>query len=538
MVKIIKDTNSFEVLGLSEAALKALKKKGFEEPTGIQKKIIPLLLEGDKDIIGQAQTGTGKTAAFGLPILEKIKSGGKNIQALILTPTRELAIQVSEELNSLKGDSGLKIIPVYGGQAISQQISKLKGGVDIVVGTPGRVIDHIGRKTMNLKKLSYVVLDEADEMLNMGFIDEVEEILDAVGEERKMLLFSATMPDRIRKIGEKYMSDYEHIVSEKEQLVTGLTEQIYFEVNERDKFEALCRIIDIEEDFYGLIFCRTKVGVDEVASKLSGRGYDSAALHGDITQAQREIILKKFRKKNITILAATDVAARGIDIENLTHVINYSLPQDPESYVHRIGRTGRAGNEGVAITFVTPDEYRKLTFIKRVAKTEIVKMQIPGVDDVIQAKKERILADIENIVAEEISSDFKKMAEDLLDKSSHESILAAVLQAAYRDELDRNSYREIKKVSIDRQGKARLFIQMGRMDNLTKRKLAEMIEKKSGVKDRFLRDIQVYDAFSFVTTSYSDAERIIRSFKSMKRGRRPMIEMAKSERKDSRRKRR
>ncbi len=192
-----------------------------------------------------------------------------------------------------------------------------------------------------------------------------------------MLLFSATMPDRIKKIGEKYMSDYEHIVSEKEQLVTGLTEQIYFEVNERDKFEALCRIIDIEEDFYGLIFCRTKVGVDEVASKLSGRGYDSAALHGDITQAQREIILKKFRKKNVTILAATDVAARGIDIENLSHVINYSLPQDPESYVHRIGRTGRAGNEGVAITFVTPSEYRKLTFIKRITKTEIVKMKIP-----------------------------------------------------------------------------------------------------------------------------------------------------------------
>ena len=294
---IIKETESFEELGLSEKTLKALKKKGFEEPTGIQKKIIPLLLQGDKDIIGQAQTGTGKTAAFGLPILEKVGSGGKNIKALILTPTRELAIQVSEELNSLKGDASLKIIPVYGGQAISQQISKLKGNVDIVVGTPGRVIDHINRKTMKLERLSYIVLDEADEMLNMGFIDEVEEILDSVGEERKMLLFSATMPERIKKIGEKYMSDYEHIISEKEQLVTGLTEQIYFEVNERDKFEALCRIIDIEEDFYGLIFCRTKVGVDEVASKLSGRGYDSAALHGDITQAQREIILKKFRKK-------------------------------------------------------------------------------------------------------------------------------------------------------------------------------------------------------------------------------------------------
>ena len=540
MVKIIKETDSketdsFEKLGLSETTLKALKKKGFEEPTGIQKKIIPLLLKGDKDIIGQAQTGTGKTAAFGLPILEKIQPGGKDIKAIILTPTRELAIQVSEELNSLKGDRGIKIIPVYGGQAISQQISKLRSNVDIVVGTPGRVIDHIKRKTMKLSKISYIVLDEADEMLNMGFIDEVEEILEAVSDDRKMLLFSATMPDRIKKIGEKYMSEYEHIISEKEQLVTGLTEQIYFEVSERDKFEALCRIIDIEEDFYGLIFCRTKVGVDDVASRLSGRGYDSAALHGDITQAQREIILNKFRKKNVTILVATDVAARGIDIMNLSHVINYSLPQDPESYVHRIGRTGRAGNEGVAITFVTPDEYRKLTFIQRVAKTEIVKMQIPGVEDVIQAKKERIMSDIENIDPEEISDDFIKMAEELFIKSSHENILAAVLLSAFRDDLDRNSYREIRKVSIDKQGKARLFIQMGRKDELSKRKLAEMIEKKSGVNERFLRDIQVYDAFSFVTTSYNDADRIIKAFKSMKRGRRPMIELAKTEKKRSRR---
>ena len=388
---------------------------------------------------------------------------------------------------------------------------------------------------MKLSKISYIVLDEADEMLNMGFIDEVEEILEAVSDDRKMLLFSATMPDRIKKIGEKYMSEYEHIISEKEQLVTGLTEQIYFEVSERDKFEALCRIIDIEEDFYGLIFCRTKVGVDDVASRLSGRGYDSAALHGDITQAQREIILNKFRKKNVTILVATDVAARGIDIINLSHVINYSLPQDPESYVHRIGRTGRAGNEGVAITFVTPDEYRKLTFIQRVAKTEIVKMQIPGVEDVIQAKKERIMSDIENIDPEEISDDFIKMAEELFIKSSHENILAAVLLSAFRDDLDRNSYREIRKVSIDKQGKARLFIQMGRKDELSKRKLAEMIEKKSGVNERFLRDIQVYDAFSFVTTSYNDADRIIKAFKSMKRGRRPMIELAKTEKKRSRR---
>jgi len=346
----------FKKLGLTDKTLVALQKKGFEEPTSIQEKVIPLLLKGKKDIIGQAQTGTGKTAAFGLPIIENINPDKKNVKALILTPTRELAIQVAEELNSLKGNQSIKIIPVYGGQVITQQIRKLKSGVDIVVGTPGRVIDHIKRRTLKLRELSYLVLDEADEMLNMGFIEDVEEILESVGPDRRMLMFSATMPERIKKIAERFMGEYEHIKGKKEQLITGLTEQIYFEVHEQDKLEALTRIIDIEDEFYGLVFCRTKVIVSGLAGKLMDRGYDAEALHGDLTQPQREVILGRFRKRNITILVATDVAARGIDIINLSHVINYSLPQDPESYIHRIGRTGRAGSEVMAITFVTPSE--------------------------------------------------------------------------------------------------------------------------------------------------------------------------------------
>lgn len=529
--------DKFKELGLTEKTLFALKQKGFEEPTSIQEKIIPALLKGEKDLIGQAQTGTGKTAAFGLPILEKLVPGSKNVKALVLTPTRELAIQVAEELNSLKGTQPFKIIPLYGGQAIVQQIKKLKTNVDIVVGTPGRIIDHLKRKTLKLANISYMVLDEADEMLNMGFIEDVEEILESVGQDRKMLLFSATMPERIKKIAEKFMHDYEHIKVKKEQLVTGLTEQIYFEVHEQDKLEALTRIIDIEEDFYGLVFCRTKVIVSQLAGKLIDRGYDAEALHGDITQPQREVILGRFRKKSITILVATDVAARGIDIVNLTHVINYSLPQDPESYIHRIGRTGRAGSEGMAITFVTPSEYRKLTFIKRIAKTEIRKEQIPDIADVIQAKQDRIFAEIDNITASGENHIFMDLAKELLSDNSPEDVLASMLFYSFRDELDKSSYKTIKHVTIDKKGKARLFIQLGKKDDLTKRKLVNLIEKKSGISESYIRDTEIYDAFSFVTVPFADAETIIRAFKKDKKGRRTYVEIAKNPKKQGRRRR-
>ena len=523
----------FKKLGLTEKTLVALQKKGFEEPTSIQEEVIPLLLNGTKDIIGQAQTGTGKTAAFGLPIIEEIDLDNKNVKALILTPTRELAIQVAEELNSLKGNQQIKIIPVYGGQVITQQIRKLKSGVDIVVGTPGRVIDHIKRRTLKLRELSYLVLDEADEMLNMGFIEDVEEILESVGPERRMLMFSATMPVRIKKIAERFMGEYEHIKGKKEQLVTGLTEQIYFEVHEQDKLEALTRIIDIEDEFYGLVFCRTKVIVSGLAGKLMDRGYDAEALHGDITQPQREVILGRFRKRNITILVATDVAARGIDIINLSHVINYSLPQDPESYIHRIGRTGRAGSEGMAITFVTPSEYRKLTFIKRVAKTDIRKEKIPEIDDVIKAKQERIVVEIDNIMDSGKYNVFKEMANELLEGKHYEDVLASVLYFAFKDELNKRGYKSIREVqenkgNLDHKGKARLFIQLGKKDDLTKRKLVEMIERKSGISERYIRDAEVYDAFSFATVSFSDAEIIIKAFKKGKQGRRTLIQIAKN----------
>ena len=306
--------DSFKNLGLSENTLKVLKQRGFEEPTPIQQKTIPAVLKGSKDIVGQAQTGTGKTAAFGLPIIELLQERLGVVQTLVLTPTRELAIQVAEEINSLKGKKRLSIVPIYGGQSFDLQLRSLKKGVDIVVGTPGRILDHLRRRTLRLDKISFLVLDEADEMLNMGFLEDVTEIMKSAGLNRRTLLFSATMPQEIRHISKKYMGEHDVLKVSKGQLTIRQTDQIYFEVSPSDKFEALCRIIDIEEEFYGLVFCRTKIDTDTIANHLGERGYDADALHGDLSQGQREKILNKFKKRLINILVATDVAARGLDV--------------------------------------------------------------------------------------------------------------------------------------------------------------------------------------------------------------------------------
>jgi len=534
--------NAFEELGLSKASLEALAKKGFEEPTGIQEKIIPAVLSGKADLIGQARTGTGKTAAFGLPILDLIAPRTKRPQALVLVlvPTRELAVQVAEELNSLKGTRNFSILPVYGGQAIFGQIQRLKAGADIVVGTPGRVIDHLERKTLDLSALSFVVLDEADEMLDMGFVEDIEKILETANPARRTLLFSATMPARIRKIAETYMREFEHIAVEKEAADVDLTDQIYFEVLERDKFEALSRIIDMEDEFYGLVFCRTKVGVDELVSRLAERSYNAEGLHGDITQAQREQILLRFRRKKTNVLVATDVAARGIDIVNLSHVINFSLPQDVESYIHRIGRTGRAGKEGTAITFVTPAEYRKLAFLKRATRSAIRKKAVPAVDDVIDARRNRILSAISGASGTEDGKKddgFLEMAARLLEERAPLDVLASVLRYAFHDKLDRTRYRDIKTLrdeAVDGMGKTRLSIQLGGKDGATKRFLVDLVEKETGVPSSHIRDVEVFGRYSMITVPFMEAEKILKIFARKSRGERPLVEKASAGRKDRR----
>ncbi len=522
---------NFNNLGLSKDSLNALKSKGFEEPTEIQEKVIPILLQTDLDMMGQAQTGTGKTAAFGLPILEKIKDGQKHVQAIILTPTRELAIQVAEEINSLKGKRDLQIAPIYGGQSIDQQFRKLRKGIDIVVGTPGRVIDHIKRGTLVLKNISFFVLDEADEMLNMGFIEDIKEIIKSTNSNKRFMLFSATMPKMIRDLASSYMNKYEYIKIQKNNLTTDLINQIYFEVSAADKLDALCRIIDVESEFYALIFCRTKINVNNLTQKLKDRGYDVDAIHGDISQTLRERILGKFRNKKINILVATDVAARGIDISDLTHVINYSLPQDPKSYVHRIGRTGRAGKQGTAITFITPSEYRKLLVIKKIAKTDIEKAMLPKVKDIINIKKDAVKNKLQQIISEAEHSRYYNIAEELLNDNDPKDIISAMLLHSFKDELDVNSYSKIKEVTPDTKGKTRLFVALGRKDNLTVNKLKMMIQKKIEIKDHEIKDIKVLDSFSFLTVPFNEAELILDAFLNKNKGQKSLIVKAKNPKK-------
>ena len=526
---------NFHSLGLSKESISAITRKGFEEPTKIQALTIPLLLKDEIDIIAQAQTGTGKTAAFALPILEKINSTSKDVQAIILAPTRELVIQICEEIYSLKMNNDISIAAIYGGQSIDVQFKKLKKGVSIVVGTPGRVMDHMKRRTLNLQGVKYFVLDEADEMLNMGFVEDIETILAGTGKQKKrILLFSATMPDRIRRLAENYMGEYEHIKT-KTDMTVNLTDQIYFEVAARDKFEALCRIIDIESEFYGLIFCRTKSDVDDLALHLLERGYLAEALHGDISQSQREKTLSKFRKKQVSILAATDVAARGIDVNNLTHVINYSIPHDPEAYVHRIGRTGRAGNQGTAITFVTPAEFRKLGFIKKVTKADIRREQIPEVSEIIKVKKSNIEKSIKKVIEKGIDEEFKQWSAELLKDIPPNLLGASILQYAFGNFLKENNYREIGKRRANlndsklmgEKGSTRLFVAKGKNDGTTKKSLVNFIMKSVGTPRHLIEDVVVLHEYSFITVPFTEAKKILKRFKSDRIGRQPLIEKAK-----------
>ena len=546
------DLEKFRHLGISEQTLKALAKKGFEEPSPIQAITIPLLLSGEKDIMGQAQTGTGKTAAFGIPIIEKLHHGKKNVQAIILAPTRELAIQIAEEMNSLKGEKVLEIVPIYGGQSIDMQLSRLQRGVDIVVGTPGRVLDMIHRGCLSLDKVTFAVLDEADEMLNMGFIEDIEEILSKTGPDKRMLMFSATMPHQIIAIAEKFMREYEVVTVKKQQLTTALTDQIYFEVRREDKLEALTRIIDIEDDFYALVFCRTKNDVDEITEKLVYRGYGAEALHGDISQAQRIKVIERFKRKKFNILIATDVAARGIDINNLTHVINFSIPQEAESYIHRIGRTGRAGKTGTAITFVTPSEYRKLTFIQKLTNTEIRRERLPTPKDIIANKKIKFKEAITNLLVTEKHLDYLSLAGELLKDAEPEAVLAAMLKFTFKEDLMAVSYSDLgnhsgggtviggnassggyssggSRNAVDVKGKTRLFVARGKQDGYNPRKIADMIWDAAKVKGYKVENIQCFDSFTFVTVPFSEAEIIMEAFRRRANGRQSLVEIAKED---------
>ncbi|WP_128894755.1 DEAD/DEAH box helicase [Longirhabdus pacifica] len=426
---------TFFDFNLEDKILRAITEMGFEEATPIQAKAIPVAIEG-KDLIGQAQTGTGKTAAFGVPLIQKIDTTEENVASLILAPTRELAIQVAEEISKLARFKRLRSLPIYGGQDINKQIRGLKKKPQIIIGTPGRILDHIKRKTLRLDNVNTVVLDEADEMLDMGFMEDIQSILSKVPEQRQTMLFSATMPPNIQRLAKQFLKDPTHVSVIPKKVSAPLIDQSYIELHERQKFDVLCRLLDMEAPDLAIVFGRTKRRVDELAEALQKRGYSSAGLHGDLSQYQRDQVMRKFRDGSIDVLVATDVAARGLDITGVTHVFNFDLPQDPESYVHRIGRTGRAGKEGEAWTFVTHREIDHLHLIEKITRHKISKKQIPSLAEALEGKQritsERILEEIQNGEFNE----YKGAAMQLLENYDSVHLLAVALKLMTDDKND------------------------------------------------------------------------------------------------------
>ena len=420
---------NFSELNISESTIRSVKRMGFEEATPIQEGTIQFAMAG-RDVLGQAQTGTGKTAAFGIPLIEKIDPKNPNVQALVIAPTRELAIQVSEELYKIGYDKRVKLLSVYGGQEIGRQIRALKNKPQIIVGTPGRIQDHINRRTLKLEDVQTLVLDEADEMLNMGFIDDINAILENVPEERQTLLFSATMPPAIRKIAETFMKNPEIVKIQAKELTMENIEQFFVKSTEREKFDILSNLIDVQKPELAIIFGRTKRRVDELSQALTQRGHSAEGIHGDLSQAKRMSVLRQFKENKIQILVATDVAARGLDISGVTHVYNFDIPQDPESYVHRIGRTGRAGKSGLAVTFVTPREMGYLRIVEETTKKRMTPLRPPSKEEALVGKQQEAMDTLLSHVHEADLSSYKVLAEQLLADNDAVALVAAALKLA------------------------------------------------------------------------------------------------------------
>ena len=547
------ETVRFDELNLDERILRAVTDMGFEAASPIQAQSIPVQAEG-LDMIGQAQTGTGKTAAFGIPLLEKMDPESRKTQAMVLCPTRELAIQVAEEIRRLaKYMSGIKVLPVYGGQEIVKQIRSLKGGVQIIVGTPGRVMDHMRRKTIRTDEIRTVVLDEADEMLNMGFLEDMETILSALPEERQTVMFSATMPQAIADIAKKFQKDPVMVRVVKKELTVPKVTQYYYEVKPRNKVEVMCRLLDLYSPKLSVAFCNTKKQVDELVQALQGRGYFAEGLHGDLKQEQRDRVMDSFRNGRTDILVATDVAARGIDVGDVEAVFNYDIPQDDEYYVHRIGRTGRAGREGKAFSLVMGKEVYKLRDIQRYCKTKIIPQAIPSLNDITEIKVEKILDQVQevlndtdltkmvNIIEKKLmEEDYTSMdlAAALLKMSmgdESEDIIDSFETARSLDELDsfgrgssrgrgreRSAYGNRRKGATDRaavdyvlgegdEKMARLFINIGKAQRITPGDILGAVAGESGIPGRMVGSIDMYDGYTFVDVPGRYADDVLKA---------------------------
>jgi ATP-dependent RNA helicase DeaD len=532
-------TVTFEELGLSKPTLKAISDLGYEEPTSIQIRTIRRILEG-ADVIAQAQTGTGKTAAFALPIIEKLDPDMRTPQALVLTPTRELAVQVAEAFHSYGKYHHVTILPVYGGQPIERQLRALDRGVQVVVGTPGRLLDHIQRGTLKLGQVRTVVLDEADEMLDMGFIEDIEAILSETPPERQTTLFSATIPAPIAELARKYMREPERISIAAEHMTVPQIRQVYYEVGARDKFEVLARILDFETPEAAIVFCRTKSEVDSLGERLIARAFPAETLHGDLSQIQRDRVMGRFRTGQVELLVATDVAARGLDIEHVSHVINYDIPLDPEIYVHRVGRTGRAGRGGCAITLVTPRERRLLRYIERVTGAPIQRMRLPTIADVIARRRESFKETLRETIEQGGLEPFQVMAEQLGEEYSPTDLAAAAFRlllgepqdvvedalaaAEPSDEERRPRDRRARDYAEERaprgrrdfgpeRGMTRLYLDVGRDDGVRPADIVGAIANEANIPGRAIGAIELFERFAFVEVPGNLSERVLRALK-------------------------
>lgn len=522
----------FDELNIDERILRAIEDMGFEETSPIQTQAIPAVCEGI-DVVGQAQTGTGKTAAYTIPMLMKIDPQIKKPQAIVLCPTRELAVQVAEEIRKLaKYMSDIKVLPVYGGQEIVRQIKSLKTGVQIIVGTPGRVMDHMRRKTVKFDNINMVILDEADEMLDMGFREDMETILTETPEDRQTVMFSATMPKAIMDIARNFQKDARIIKVVRKELTVSNIEQFYYEVRPKNKTEVLCRLIDIYNPRLSVVFCNTKRQVDELISELKGRGYFADGIHGDMKQQQRDRVMDDFRSGKVDILIATDVAARGIDVDDVDMVFNYDIPQDEEYYVHRIGRTGRAGRSGMALSFISGKEAYKLKDIERYCKTKILAKPVPSLDDVKNTKLDNMFDKIRQTIEEGGLTDMVNLVEEHVNQEEYTSMdmAAALLKMLIGDTLDREDEVEEFHFDTDKDDSrmVRLFINIGKKDKIKPANILGAIAGESGMPGKLVGAIDMMDNYTFVDVPAIHAEKILKAMNDnvQIKGRRVNVEKA------------
>jgi len=528
----------FEDMNISNEICRAVLDMGFEEATPIQSQAIPVILEG-KDIIGQSQTGTGKTAAFGIPLLERINPEDRRLQALILCPTRELAIQVSEEFRKLlKYKDNIRVLPIYGGQPIDRQIAALRKGTQVVIGTPGRVMDHMRRRTIKAETVQMMVLDEADEMLDMGFREDIETILVKIPEEHQTLLFSATLSPEILDITKRFQRNPEFIKIVRKELTVPNIEQYYFDVKEKTKLDALCRIIDVYDPKLAMVFCNTKKRVDDLVEMLQGRGYFAEGLHGDLKQAQRDKVMQKFRNGTIEILVATDVAARGIDVDDIDVVFNYDVPQDEEYYVHRIGRTGRAGKAGKAFTFCVGKEIYKLRDIMRYTKTKIQQQKLPTLSDVEEMKTNIYLEKIKGIIEEGHLTKYIHLVDRLMEEDYTSIDIAAAVLKDHLSDVNADDIDALDDINLggtelyggEGEKMVRLFINAGKKSKIRAKDIVGAIANEAGIPGKTLGEIAIFDEYTFVDVPNEFVRDILHGMKHAKiKGKRVHIEIAKKE---------